>query len=198
MNALLTSSTDLIHASHAPGSAARAKADAQAAVSASIDAHERAITTTNLNVAASLLATASSIASDPTAGTVLTNTSVFLASITAQISSGATPTAVLGRGAGITPLPSFDVSVALAALLNAEGELELDGGGSARAALPFVGGLVDLTLAANENGLDWGLGVALPFANGVAFEGAVNGDLAGARATQVMLAWAYQREVSGT
>lgn len=198
MNPLLSGSADAIHASHAPGSTARAKADALASVTASIDADERARATANLSVAASLLATAAGIVNDPTAGTVLTGTATFLASVNAQIGSGSTPAGVLGRGEGVTPLPSFDVGVALTALLNAEGELELNGGGSARASLPFVDGLVNLALEANENGLDWGLGVALPFASGVTFDGAVTGDLAGARAAQMTLGWAYQREVSGT
>ena len=62
--------------------------------------------------------------------------------------------------------------------------------------MPFLNGLLRLNLDANDAGADWGLGVALPFASGVALGGTVTGDSAGARAAWATLAWAYQREVT--
>lgn len=196
MSALITTGLALdIHASHQPGSDPRLKLRAAASAHAALTAQEHATASRGLARGAAALVTLSAAVSATAGKDLLTGTSSFLGSVRAAIASGHAPTDVLGRATGIT-LPAISVSAAVTALLNAEGDVALSPDLAARAHMPILGGLLNLALRADENGMDWGVGVALPFASDMALAGSVTGDTAGAREAWLTLAWAYQRQVA--
>ena len=195
MNALLADAGVGIHASHQADGDPRLKLTAAASVQATLTSHTRATAIRGLSLGANATATLAASVTNASAGSALTITGAFLASIRASIQAGASITDALATGGGVI-LPEFDVALGASALLDAEGEISLHPSLSVRANLPVLQGLATLAVTANENGSTWGVGVALPFASNMALAGSVTGDLAGARNAWITLAWAYQRQVS--
>jgi hypothetical protein len=183
-----------IHASHQAGSDPRLKLTAAASVQAALASATHATSRANLTLGINAMTTLAGAVTDAGAANVLSSTGSFLASIRATLQVG-NAADVLGTGGGVI-LPDLDVSASTTALLTAEGEIALHPSLTVRANLPFLGGLLRLSLDANASGSAWGVGVALPFASGVALSGSVTGDSAGARTAWATLAWAYQREVN--
>lgn len=190
-----------IHASHQPGSSAQSKLDVAAAIGVSLGDSTTAQASANLGFASSVLQGAASVLIDVTAQGIFGDTASMMLEAQAKIGAGEDPVAVLGAGLGLT-VPSVGMTAGIDALINAQGQLELQGTADLQAAVPLLGGMLDLAISANENGItDWGVGVALPFASGVAFNGALSGDSAGLRNAQMVLGysgrWQHQQETVG-
>jgi hypothetical protein len=192
MSLLATFSAD-IHASHQTGAAPILKARVSARMDAAMSANASATATLNLGNGALGLTALAGATTNVTAAAALTSTSTFLSDTRAAINAGVDVTLALGLGVGST-IPNLNVSATLTALLAAEGEIRFTSDAVVRAAAPLLDGLIAATIRADQNGFDWNVGVALPFASDVALAGSISGDLAGARQVSTTLGWAYRRE----
>lgn len=188
MSALTDTVIDAAHAAHANDATAEAKQEAAAKAKASITADVTARATLNLTLTNAALTSAASIALDATAQLALGNLATLAASIQASITAGTDPVTALATA--VTTSLGLTAEELTDALTTTLAQFEVNGGGSAEAAIPMLEGLVKLGVRATSDGLEWGAGVELPFLNNATFAGSVTGDLAGARRVEAAAGFA--------
>jgi hypothetical protein len=135
---------EAIHAAHSPDMTAGERLNEAKRVDEQLDKFAAALAAGTLAAAASALTAAGEDISDPFGKGMLASTANFLKSIGGLVTSGQRPREAISRAAAAAP--TFDVTAGVTALRNASGQLQLQGSAKGKAAIPLLGGMLNLAL----------------------------------------------------
>lgn len=186
--ALTQAVIDAMHAAHAAGSTAEDKQTAAGLARAALDADARARAEANLAYTNGVLTGAAAIAVEAAAQAALGNLATLTGNVLASIRAGAEPAAAVAAAASIDL--GFATVDLVAALTTTLAQFDVNGGATAEAAIPLLGGLVRLGARAASEGLAWDAGVEFPFLSDATFAGSVTGDRTSVRRAELAAGYA--------
>jgi len=181
-----------VEAAVVPRAQARTRARAALGLRSDRSGRVRLTGAVKLEAAAQLLTQAAGSVTNTEAQGILSAMASLMTDASLELRSGQPPELVFGAGAGLT-LETRDLATAITALTSARNEVAVDA--SLRVSYRLVDRLLSLAVRAEARGLDWGLGVQLPFLQYVAFRGLFRWEAGENVRVELTLGWAWRQQV---